>query len=94
MEQSPLRRLAALRGASADAAEASIALWTVDDRALLVRIGLLDRECALTPAGRDVLRCGPEPRPQSAAQPDLMRALKASLDAARTREPRPQDGEQ
>ncbi len=68
MEQSPLRRLAALRGACVDAAEASIALWTAEDRALLVRIGLLDVDGALTSAGRDVLRCGPEPRLQDGGE--------------------------
>jgi hypothetical protein len=40
-------------------------------------------------------RVDPEPQPQEPPrrpEPDLMKALKASLDAVRTREPRPQDG--
>lgn len=54
---SPLRRLASLRGSSAAAVEAAIALWSLEDRDLLARIGLIDRsqDFALTAAGRRTL---------------------------------------
>lgn len=56
-DQSPLRRLAAMRGSSVATAEAAIALWTQSDRELLVRVGLIDRsrDFSLTAAGRRVL---------------------------------------
>lgn len=57
MEPSPLQRLVALRGTTARAAEAAIALWSAGDRALLVRLGLIDhaQDFSLTAAGRRVL---------------------------------------
>ena len=53
---SPLRRIMALRGSSVAAIEASIALWPVEDRDLLARIGLIDRaqDFSLTTDGRRV----------------------------------------
>lgn len=52
---SPLRRLAALRGSTKAAAEASIALWSNDERNILRGLDILDSQGSLTGVGAKVL---------------------------------------
>lgn len=59
MSNSLLARLTACCGASEAAIEATMALWTLEDRARLVRLGWLDQateDFRLTDAGRHALR--------------------------------------
>lgn len=73
---SPLRRIEELRGSSIAAVEASVALWPIEDRELLARLGLIDRsqDFSLTAAGRRVFGTPGGGGDEGREQPPVYRA--------------------